>query len=242
MGGGMRRRFQLSDEGKLVDRRGYELPMVVFARSPLLGCVLEVTTEDVALIEGVVGGRGAAVDVEVGVDVEERKERHPLTPTNRIWSFYVETMKPRRKELGPQERQVIERALKEATEEECIRAIRGCAKSRWHMGDNDHGKKYNQLTNILKGKRNGRTLREQIDLMLDIDKANDSAELPSGELAEIEAAKRTIRQYAAYIGELPQRFVAEAREKLMAHGIEVTIIQHEPPTPIEISFSDGVRT
>jgi hypothetical protein len=77
--------------------------------------------------------------------------------------------------------------------------------------------------------------------MLAYDEANDSAELPSGELAEIEAAKRTIRQYAATSGELPQRFVAEARQKLMAHGIEVTIIQHEPPTPIEISFSDGVR-
>lgn len=161
---------------------------------------------------------------------------------DRIWSAYATTMKPRRMALDPQARAVIRDALKVASEAECVGAIRGCAKSRFHMGDNDLGKKYNSVSQILRGKRGVRTTREQIDLMLRYDEENDSAELPSGTLAEIEEAKRTIRRYAAYIGELPQRFVAEARQKLMAHGIEVTIIQHEPPTPIEISFSDGVRT
>jgi hypothetical protein len=238
----VRRRFTLNEDGDLADNHGYVLPMRVFCQSRIVGVVLEAPAEAFRGMGEPTEGEGSDVDVLPSTKGSKEQPRKPQDDrTLRVWDAYVATMRPRQAVLDPQARTVIRDALNVASEEECIGAIRGCAKSAFHMGDNDRHKKYNSLSQILRGKRGIRTTREQIDLMLDIDKANDSAELPSGELAEIEAAKRTIRQYAAFIGELPQRFVAEARQTLMAHGIEVTIIQHEPPTPIDISFSDGVR-
>jgi hypothetical protein len=92
---------------------------------------------------------------------------------NDVWSHYVEVMKPRRKQIDPEARRIILDALKVATAEECNGAIDGCKSSAFHMGDNDHGRKYNSLSQILRAKRpnprlpNGRTVRESIDLFLE---------------------------------------------------------------------------
>jgi hypothetical protein len=170
------------------------------------------------------GEAEAAASTPTNVNGRSGEKRAALAASvDRIWAAYVAIMKPRRAEIGPQERQVIQRALKEASEKECIRAIRGCSKSRHHMGDNDRGKKYNQLTNILKGKSNGRTLREQIDLMLWYDENSVSGERPSGEAAEIQAAKVDVMKYGVYDNDsLAQSLTARAGKRLAVHGITWT--------------------
>jgi hypothetical protein len=85
-------------------------------------------------------------------------------------------MRPRSDEIDSQARGVIRDALGVASEQECIRAIDGCKASPWHMGENPGNKKYNRITQILKGKRGGKTTREQIDMFLD---CADNAEAPS---------------------------------------------------------------
>lgn len=107
----------------------------------------------------------------------------------RVWNCYVVTMEPRFHGLPADERRLIREALRVATVDECCTAIKGCARSPHHMGQNDRGKKYNKLTNILKGKRGGKTLREQIDMFLEIaDRTGASSAL--GE--RIKQAKRDV--------------------------------------------------
>lgn len=85
-----------------------------------------------------------------------------------VWSEYVAVHSPRRKELDAEARKIIREALKVASAAECCGAIRGNKASGFHQGDNPRRKKYNRLSQILKGKRGFRTTREQIDLFLDI--------------------------------------------------------------------------
>lgn len=83
-----------------------------------------------------------------------------------VWEHYVEVMQPRRTDLMPQERSLINGALKVATKDELKFAITGCSCSPHHMGKNDRRKKYNALSQIIKGKQGGKTQREQIDMMI----------------------------------------------------------------------------
>jgi hypothetical protein len=82
-------------------------------------------------------------------------------------------MRPRRRELGPEERKIITAALKVASAAECCEAIRKCERSDWHMKRGEHaerrGAKHNQLSKILKGRRGKETTRERIDFWLELD-------------------------------------------------------------------------
>lgn len=95
--------------------------------------------------------------------------KNPKEPgVDRVWERYAAVMEPRRKEPGADERKIIREALKVATVEECERAIDGCGASAFHMGDNDKGRKYNALSQILRGKRGRQTVRERIDYFIDL--------------------------------------------------------------------------
>jgi hypothetical protein len=50
----------------------------------------------------------------------------------------------------PDRRRLIQRWLPAYGVERLQAAISGCAKSRWHMGDNDRGKRYDALELILR--------------------------------------------------------------------------------------------
>lgn len=117
----------------------------------------------------------------------------------RVWAHYVAVLKPRNKDLDSQARAVIRDALKVATEAECKLAITGCSVSSWHMGRDPQtrGKKYNRLTHILKGKRGGRTTREQIDFFIDIAERSGASRgvqsgVTSADPAKISQAKRSV--------------------------------------------------
>ncbi len=47
--------------------------------------------------------------------------------------------------LGPTRRKAIERALEWYEVDTLLMAVEGCASSRWHGGDNDRGRSYNDV-------------------------------------------------------------------------------------------------
>lgn len=100
-------------------------------------------------------------------------------PVEAIWEHYVKVMAPRSKKLDPEGRKIINAALKVATAAECVGAITACSRSDFHMRRGQYagrsGPKFNKLTHILKGKRGGKTTREQIDMFLDMLEEGDRA-------------------------------------------------------------------
>lgn len=174
----MKRRFDRNAEGDLVDRHGYPLDVRSLLAHPVVSVTLDIPSQE----GGALGGGGTSGPSEqqelslptnpqdggVGegdVPVEERCEPAKASV---VWETYIAAMGPRDKTLHPAERKLINEALKVATVAECQRAILGCRRSPFHQGDNAKRKKYNTLSHILKAKRGVRTLREQIDFMLDL--------------------------------------------------------------------------
>jgi len=220
----MRRRFSINDAGELVDRDGY-----------VLGRVTSLTLEmrpDVELPEGGLQGvkpsaqqqRMETSEAGGGGVGEESKTTPEPDPVDAVWTTYVETMRPRKKDLDAGGRRVIRDALKVATVVECQRAILGCSKSDWHMGRDPrtNGKSYRQLSQILKGKRGGRTTREQIDLFLEIaDRSGlTTGRVPSADTAKVAAAKRDVLTAWEFPGD--EHSVAQAAESerwLAEHGV-----------------------
>lgn len=150
------------------------------------------------------------------------KRQQPADAKQIVWAHYLDVMKPRRREGDPEELKLIGEALKVASADECNRAIDGCAASTFHMGKNDRDRKYNRISQILKGRRGRETTRERIDFFIDLaEKAGVAAgeHVTSGDPARVEQAKRDVID--AY--ELPgndhvQEQATESEEWLKAHG------------------------
>lgn len=130
---------------------------------------------------------------DVGGRASASNSGKKFDPVPLVWDHYCEVHQPRNKGLDPQARAIIRDALRVATVTECNGAIDGCFASRFHMGDNDRRKKYNALSQILKGKRGGRTTREQIDFFLEIaEKSGRESGVPSVDNERVRAAKREV--------------------------------------------------
>lgn len=183
----MRQRFTINDAGFLVDRHGYELGRVVGITLDLKEPLTNPPLGDIGglSVNGLTATTKAKTpDGGVGETTDGPSE---------VWAHYVEVMQPRNKQLDPAARALIRDALKVATAVECCRAIDGCRASAFHMGANDRGKKYNRLSQILKGKRGIRTTREQMDLFLDIaEKVGVGPSVSSADPARLAEAKRNV--------------------------------------------------
>jgi hypothetical protein len=147
------------------------------------------------------------------------------SPVVEVWATYAETMKVRRV-MDAGDRQTIVAALKVATVPECQRAIAGCSASDWHMGRDPQtaGKSYKQLSQILKGKRGGRTTREQIDFFIEIaDKAGLGSEgvLPVDPVKLSRAKQAVMTAWEFPADDHHAAAGAEAREWLAQHGVVV---------------------
>lgn len=163
---------------------------------------------------------------EEPVEEKESDDSQKDDPVADVWATYVEVIRPRQRDLDPGGRKIIRDALKVASVDECKRAILGCSKSDWHMGRDPrtNGRSYKQLSQILKGKRGGRTTREQIDLFLEIaDKAGlTTGRLPSADPAKVSQAKRQVLTAWEFPGD--EHSVArgtEAKRWLAEHGWKV---------------------
>lgn len=185
----------------------------------VLGRVTSITLEmsdEAASSLPPVGGRGVGrssgeqqATTENG-DKHSRERAELSASIDAVWATYVEAMKPRRKEAGPEERKLIREALKVASTDECQRAILGNLSSAWHQGANPRSKKYNRLSHILKGRQasaNGqaRTTRETIDYFIDVaDRASVGAEgVSSADPAKVRTAKREVLDAWEFPGDEP---------------------------------------
>lgn len=156
-------------------------------------------------------------------DERARARRELSEAIDDVWDEYVRVMEPRRKEAGDEERRIIREALKVATADECKAAIRGCKASAFHMGDNDRRKKYNALSQILKGKRGGKTTREQIDMFLEIAaRSGVQSRVTSADPARVRQAKRDVLDAYEFPGD--ENVVARGEESaswLAAQGFKI---------------------
>jgi hypothetical protein len=214
----MRHRFVINDSGELVARDGTVFGRIVSltVEAPIVGNigVKELTTNE-GSTRGNTGERADAENLAL-----------LPSPAAEVWATYVETMRPRRQALDPASRRIINDALKVASVPECQRAIAGCAASDWHMGRDPQtgGRSYKQLSQILKGKRGGRTTREQIDMFIELaDEAGvasegvqsvDPVKLSRCKLAVMTAWEFPADERAAAAGD-------EARQWLEQHGVVV---------------------
>jgi hypothetical protein len=169
------------------------------------------------------GGQGAVVEEQLPLGPTAQGGAGGFDPVAEVWSHYCSVMKPRNPGLDAQARALIRDALKVATLSECKRAIDGCAASPFHMGENERNRKYNRLSQILKGKRGIRTLREQIDMFLD---TAEKSGLPSGvtsaDPGRVSAAKRDVIDAFDFPGDdQVQERGTQARRWLEEQGFKI---------------------
>lgn len=175
----------------------------------------------------------------VAADVESAQETLALPPSlvapaparranasavaEDVWAWYCEVMKPRNDELDSETRQIIKSALKVATAQECKDAISACERSDFHMnrpGSGNDRRKFNQVSQILKGKRGGQTTRERIDFFLELgEKAGLQSGVPSGDPGRITSAKQDVRDAQEMPGDVHvAKRGAESEEYLVGLG------------------------
>lgn len=185
--------------------------------------------------DGVSLGRITSITIERPEPVEPAatpaEEAALPSPVLAVWERYVAAMKPRHKTLDAERRRVIQGALKVATVEECQRAIAGCLASDWHMGRDPQtsGRTYKQLSHILKGKRGGRTTREQIDFFIELaDRASGQPQVDAARLQRAKAAVLAAWEFPR--DERAQVVGAAARKWLAEHGVDVLYSFNDRPT------------
>lgn len=136
--------------------------------------------------------------------VEPTEVELPPTPAGRVWAYYLQTFGRPIRPLPAEEAKIIAEALRAVAgrEEDLIAAIDGNRASSFHQGDNDRGKKYNSLSQILKGKRGGKTTLEQIEMFMAIaEEAAGTGAGSSATPAQIGAAKRAVLDGITYPGD-----------------------------------------
>lgn len=115
---------------------------------------------------------------------------------------------PRRCALGPDRRKAIGKALKLYDAETLMLAVEGCASSPFHMGDNDRGQAYNDITLIVRDEAHierfaelGERLRAD---MAERERAaqrrqQEAAEQPAADPAQAAAAREALRKLAQQV-------------------------------------------
>lgn len=138
----------------------------------------------------------------------------------RVWAHYLAEMKPRSGVPGDDDRRLIRAALKVASDDELCQAISACARSGFHMGENPNHRKYNKLSQIIKGRRGRETTRERIDFFLDL--GEQSGGNLSGDSALIANRKRDVQRGHRFNEDAEAVETArQAEDWLRMQGIEV---------------------
>jgi hypothetical protein len=210
-----RRRFTINEHGELEDREGVVLGKVVgitldVGRSSALtspGSAAPAADAEPSAAAGDIGGPslflgGLGEDEGNGGAAGAGGNADRYDPVAEVWAHYCRVMEPRHQGLDAESRKIIRDALKVATVAECKRAIDGCRSSEFHMGKNDRARRYNSLSQILKGKRGGRTTREQVDFFIDLaQRAGLQPGVPSGRNERVRRAKRAVLDAAEFPGD-----------------------------------------
>lgn len=205
----MRRRFSI-ENGLLKDRDGNvlgEITSLTIDDSKATVDLVPVKDDEASTL----GLKGSSFFSEGSRNGEKEEGRsgtgsgteQPFDPVAEVWKHYVAVMKPRHTGLDAQTRAVIREALKVATVAECKGAIDGCATSDFHMGKNEHRRRYNSPSQVLGGKRGRRTVRENIDFFLDLgQKSGLQPGVPSALNERVRRAKRAVLDAAEFPGDV----------------------------------------
>lgn len=133
---------------------------------------------------------------------------------------------PRSRELTPGRRRLIDRALKEASVDECKAALTGLFLTPWYMERDQWDMRY-----VFGTKPGGRTLREQIDRFIDTaEQAGRGFAIPSVDPEKLGRAKVVIQQ----AHDLPDNETAQARAKRAEGWLESVgvIVDREGERPM----------
>lgn len=221
--------------------RPFKAPASMGGKGGGLASGEKTTTEgDQAVAEQQALQRGSGGDQPFDLDrphegpaVERDGNEGTKAKVDRVWAHFVARMKPRSTLAGDDERRIIRAALKVATAEECCRAIDGCASSNFHMGSNDRQKKYNRLSQILRGRRGRETTRERIDFFLDLldEAAREGQISPSAAPAVVASRKRDVQRGWRFKDD-PEALdkARQSEDWLLRHGIEVVRGEDGYPT------------
>lgn len=223
------------DGSQTSNQIGLVLPPVSPREEPLTTTAETTTTTTTAEENGVV-----LTDNTVKEKNKYPTPREITRAVNAVWAHYCNVMHPRSNVADSEQRKLIRDALRIATKSgsssgfevqvaELCRAIDGCAASPFHMGANDRDKKYNRISNILKGKRGGRTTREQIDMFLEIaEKAGSQSDVPAASAGRVQQARRYVLDGWEYPNDaVVVERAEEAKAWLVEQGWQ---IDYEPRT------------
>lgn len=131
--------------------------------------------------QGLQEGKGIGIGREgkgKDINVELASRRKAVSD---IFDCWRDVMESPRSVLDEKRRKVIESRLKDGySPEDICKAIRGCRKSHFHMGQNDKGTKYNGIDLICRS-------AEHVDRFMTFD---DNPPKPMGKQAQVEAVNR----------------------------------------------------
>lgn len=116
----------------------------------------------------VVVGRDQGKDQGVDQGREIKVGQNPPDPIPEIFSYWQKIMSSPKSALDTKRKTLIRKALESYSPADICKAIRGCAKSSFNMGQNDRKTKYNGLNLILRD-------AEHIDHFIALDDANPKA-------------------------------------------------------------------
>jgi hypothetical protein len=88
--------------------------------------------------------------VELSLDHTEHSLNGRRGAVEKIFGYWCERMKSPRSALSDKRRRMIVAALKLHTPADLCKAIRGCSRDPWHMGQNEQGRVFNSLELILR--------------------------------------------------------------------------------------------
>jgi hypothetical protein len=100
----------------------------------------------------------------LGEDVAAPLTDLPEDTVTDVFDLWCSVHGKKRAVLTPDRRRKIQQAIKSHGAEMVREAIYGCALSGWHMGENPRGKKYNDISLIL---RNAEKIENFADLYVD---------------------------------------------------------------------------
>ena len=144
--------------------------LVATRLTAILHAYLAGKADDEAIVKAL---RRLALDLEKGGLLQPRDVR-PAVPqqvVDDLFSFWSSKMDKPRAKLTPGRRRAIQARLADGyTPDQLRAAISACASSDFHMGENDAGRKYNDITLIL---RSGEKVEWFIELGGDAAAADD---------------------------------------------------------------------
>lgn len=94
-----------------------------------------------------------APQTQTQTQANKKNPPNPPRGVREVFEYWQERTGHSQARLGDKRRKAIAKALKLYTVEELKEAVDGCVKSRWHQGDNERGKKFDDIELIVRDEK-----------------------------------------------------------------------------------------